>query len=694
MAQGKFSRPRGSGDDQATQKLPPLPRQEAYLPVALDLPEDMPVYDPLFDLAEAQEAPLPPLGEELTEEGFRQVSGQEERYEDDFYEEDDPQPGFFQKNGKILLVSVCLFLLIAIGGIIAFVLFSSAGDPYGNVILNNVTVAGVNIGGLTRTEAERLVEATFADRYGHNDMVVSLPQDTLYLSPEKTGAKLDVAAAVNEAFQYGRTGTEAEQQAAYNMSLTSNHTIGLLPYLNLDENYIRGELELYASQFGSTLAQSSYKMEGDMPELSADKFDPEAPAQNLVITLGTPGLGLDIDKLFNDILDAYSFNRFEVTVKEIAPEALPDALDMEAIYEEFYIAPVNATVDMQKYVPVPGIYGYEFDLEAAQKLVNEAQYGDIVTIPMRYIEPDIMEDEVFFRDVLGQCQTPHTTNEKRNSNLELACEALNGLVLNPGDSFSFNEVLGERTQERGYQSAPSYASGEVVDSVGGGICQVSSTLYWCTLLSDLEIVSRTNHSMPVTYMDLGLDATVSWKNPDFKFKNSTNFPVKLHAWVEDGYVKMEILGTDERDYYVKMETTITNVDHPTTIYEEHGPDEGYKDGQVLQNASIGYTARSYKVKYNKDTDEEISKDFEARSQYKRVDKIVVKIVEPEKPTETTTPETTVPPTTEATAPPTTEATQPTEPTSPETTPPTETQAPTEAPTQQPEYPGENDTEIG
>ncbi len=678
MAQGKFSRPRSPGEDQPTQVLPQLSQQEPLLPVNLDLPEDMPVYDPLLE-EPVQPQPLPPREEEPVPEddGY---------YDEEFYEDDEPEPSFFQRYGKVLLVSLCLFLLIGIGCIIGFVMFSSASDPYNNLILNNVTVAGVNIGGLSRTEAERLVEATFSDRYGHTDMVITLPQETLRLSPEKTGARLDVAAAVNEAFQYGRTGTEAEQKAAYQMSLTSNHTIGLLPYLNLDQDYIRDELQLYASQYGTVLSQTKYRLEGEQPELECDRYDPEAPGQSLVITMGTPGLGLDIDKLFNDILDAYSFSRFEVTVKEMAPDALPDALDMEAIYEEFYIEPVNASVDMQKYEPIPGSYGYHFDLEAAQRLLDKASYGETITIPMEVIEPEILEDDVFFRDVLGQCQTPHTTNENRNTNLEIACAALDGLVLNPGDSFSFNEVLGERTEEKGYQSAPSYANSNVVDSLGGGICQVSSTLYWCTLLADLEIVSRTNHSMPVTYMDLGLDATVSWKQPDFKFKNNSNFPIMLQAKVEGGYVKMEILGTDERDYYVKMEATITSVDHPETIYEEHGPEDGYKDGQILQSPSVGYTARSYKIKYDKETGEEISRDFEARSQYKRVDKIVVKLVTPTEPTEETQPtettpvETTPPTQPQETEPPTEASTVPQETTAPTEVPASETAAATEPPT--------------
>ena len=161
--------------------------------------------------------------------------------------------------------------------------------------------------------------------------------------------------------------------------------------------------------------------------------------------------------------------------------------------------------------------------------------------------------------------------------------------------------------------------------MGGGICQCSSTLYYCTLLADLEIVDRINHGLPVTYMDYGMDATVSWGGPDFKFRNSNNFPIKLKAEVSDGFVKMQILGTDEKDYYVKMEYEFTGWEYHETVYEEHDKDSGYYDGQVLQGGSDGIYVKTYKCKYDKKTNELLTREFEARSHYKRVDKVVVRI---------------------------------------------------------------------
>ena len=682
MAKGKFSQPRDRSEESRA-------IEQTFRQVTGQEEPQRPAQSPSDYPAAASEPPFPADPEP----------------EEEFYEEEEPDfwerlLDYVSKNKKIVLVAVCAVVLIAILGTIAFVLIGSAADPYDGKILNNVVVAGVNVGGMTKSEAEAAVERVTDQTFTREDMVVALPEETLRLSPSDTGAKLDVKAAVKAAYNYGRTGSSAERDAAYEASLTGNYTIGLLPYLNLDEEYIQGQLEEYASQFGSVLTQSTYEMEGDMPELEADKFDENAPCQTLLLTIGTPGLALDIDAIYNQILDAYSFNRFLVEVEEAAPEAVPDPLDLDAIYAEVCREPVNASVDMQSYEPIPGVYGYEFDLEKAKELVSQAEYGDTIGIPMTYVEPEILDEEVFFRDVLGEYRTAHTNNENRNTNLRLACEALNGLVLNPGEEFSYNEALGERTAEKGYKPAPAYSGIKTIDSIGGGICQGSSTLYYCVLLADLEVTFRVNHGFVSSYIPYGLDATVSWGYPDFKFKNNTNFPIQIVAEMSGGYVSMQILGTDERDYYVKMEYVISSVNDYETEYEyyEFDNEEGYEDGDVIQNGVTGYYVKTYKCKYNKETDELISRDFEANSTYKTVNKIIA-VVEPEETEPETEPSTeATEPSTEATEPPTeateppTQATEPsteaTEPPTQATEPPTETTAP---PTQETEAPTEATT---
>ena len=574
---------------------------------------------------------------------------------------------FVDNNQKPVMVALCAAALVLIISLIAIFVVNVSGDPYGKRILNNVTVAGVNVGGMRKSDAITAVRAVTDQTYTKQDMVVTLGDTILRLSPGDTGAKLDVKAAVNAAYDYGRTGSKAERQAAYQASLTGSHIIGLLPYLNLKEDYIKGVLEDYAGTAGSLLTQTTYALEGDVPELGTDKFDEDlAPQLTLVITMGTPGVNFNVKSLLNQILDAYSMNVFTVEAEDAQAGAEPDAVDLQAIYDEVCVKPVDATVNMQTFKAIPGSYGYDFDLVAAQKQVSAAQYGEIVRIPMEYVAPEIMDDDVFFRDVLGSTRTPHSNNANRTNNLELACKALNGVVLNPGETFSFNDTLGERTTAKGYKSAPAYSGNDLINQVGGGICQVSSTLYCSTLLADLEIVSRTNHGFPVSYIDYGMDATVSWRSPDFKFRNNTNYPIKIEASVSGGYVNVQILGTDEKDYYVEMSYVISETYKPDTEYKDFKADnpEGYKDGDVIEEGTTGYLVKTYKSKYNRATGVLISKDFVANSQYKTVNRVVARVeAEPTEPstapsTEPSTAPTTPTPSTEPSTAPTTPSTEP------------------------------------
>ena len=713
MAQGKFSQPRPNRDEdrqieeafrQVTGQSPRNPRPQRN-------PED----EALIDLLSQEDAfpsqePQMPLPEDgflpLEEDGFTSF---QQTHEEPGYiptvTNQDPEPddcdpeesdwvdramAFVESHKKWVLAGVSAFALVLLISVMAVFLFSSS-DPYDNRILDNVYLADVSVGGMTKKEAAEALRKTLGQSYAKTDMILDLGDLTLPLFAKSAKVTVDVKAAAKAAFDYGRTGSQAEQEQALSDAMSGPQVLSLLPYLKMDTQYLQTTLQAYADQAGSTLKQTAYTLEGEQPELATDKFDEKAPTQTLVITMGNPGVGFDTATVYQQVLESYGHHRFQVKVQTFSHDTQPDPLDWEAVQKAVCIEPVDVTLNMQTFQPIPGSYGYDFDLEAAQKAVEEAEFGQEVRIPMRYVAPEVLEDDVLYRDVLGEYQTKHTSNANRNTNLRLACEALNGKILKPGESLSFNDTLGKRTTDKGYKPAPAYAGQELVDQVGGGICQVSSTLYYSVLLADLDVLSRINHGLVPSYIPYGLDATVSWGGPDFKFRNSTNFPIKIEAQVTDGYVKIRILGTEERDYYVKMEYKITATQEPETEYQDfpHDNDKGYKDGDVIQEGTTGYTVKTYKLKYNRKTNELISRDFEANSQYQSVKKIVAR-VEPEEttapteaptqpPTEAPTTQPTTPPTTQPTEPatqPTTPSTEPVETTQPVTTPSQETTAPT------------------
>ena len=563
-----------------------------------------------------------------------------------------PSESPFAQNRKIILISVCavaaVLLISAIIGIWFF--FGNPGDDH--LILNNVMVSGINLGGMTKKQAEEALHEATDHTYTQMDMVVELPDNTIHFSPADTGAQLDVKEVVKAAYEYGRTGSRAEREAIREAALTTTHHIPLLNYLNLNLEYIKGELDAYGAAFNSTYVPSSVSFDIDVPVLDAGnpKFKEDAPCQIMTLTIGMPGRHINMESLYNQILDAYSFNKFHVTAQMDGEEKLPDPLDIDALYTAFRVEPTNAYLDFVTTEVVPEVYGYDFDLEQAKLLMEQAKYGDTVEIPFRFLLPEIHGDglsELLFRDVLGAFKTEHTTNENRNNNLRLACEKINGFVLNPGETFDFNTVVGERTSAAGYKYADAYSAGLTVKTLGGGICQVSSTLYYCTLLADLEIVTRSPHSYVSSYMPMGTDATVSWGGPHFAFKNSTNYPIRIEAKVEEGFVHVQLVGTDEKDYYIEMEYEIIGSESPETVYRDLAEDnpDGYEDGDVIVTAYKGYTVKTYKVKYDKETGELISRDYDRTSRYKKRDKVIARI---EKPTE---PPTEAPDDSDATTPP-------------------------------------------
>ncbi|MFR6425641.1 MAG: VanW family protein [Oscillospiraceae bacterium] len=158
------------------------------------------------------------------------------------------------------------------------------------------------------------------------------------------------------------------------------------------------------------------------------------------------------------------------------------------------------------------------------------------------------------------------------TNVKLAAEKINGVILQPGQTFSYNDVLGQRTKANGFKEAGAYSGGQVVQEVGGGICQVSSTLYYCAMVSNLKINTRTCHYFPVAYIEPGMDATVSWGGPEFKFTNSREYPIEIKAYVEKNSITVEIWGTDVDGSYVKMSYTANGLRATTyrTVYDKDG----------------------------------------------------------------------------------------------------------------------------
>lgn len=490
--------------------------------------------------------------------------------------------GFWKKLGIGTAIATALALACALG----IPAVTRIMDPYNGQIVSDVSVGGVEIGGLTKGEAKKALQAAFGEQFSQKTMEINFseagtvleklniryPANSLLISPEESHAKLDAAAAVKAAYALGRT------------DLDGSRTMSLLPYLGLDEAAIRSVADSYAQQLAQLYRDSSYTIQGTAPDVA--NYDESAPCQTVTLFRGYPGIEIDADALYNEILEGYNTGSFAVSYQGTVSAKKPVSPDLDGLWEQTRLAPEDPSVDLTSYQVIPGVHGYEFDLAEARQQFQNLAYGESTLISLHYTNPEIADEDAYFQDVLGHCETPHGDNENRNGNLRKACELLDGLVLQPGQELSYNEALGPRTKELGWLPAPAYSGTKLVDSPGGGICQVSSTLYLASVYSELTIVERHNHGYPVSYIPLGMDATVSWGFADLKIRNDSPMPVKIQAEESDGYVRVSILGTETRDYNVEMSYTVG-----------------------------GRYVRTYMSKIDKETGEVISKEPYALSGY-------------------------------------------------------------------------------
>ncbi len=474
-------------------------------------------------------------------------------------------------------VIVLALLLVLIAGLVAACLL----DPLDCRMAEGVTIGGLDVGGKNLFQTWKAVTGAVDDTVGREPLKVQLPQEVLTIDPKETGIQVDSLKAAWDAYQVGRKTGAGEKE------------LKLSRYLQLDEETVISRLEAYAEKYDTNLTAPTWKLRGQVPDLSTATYDPEAAGQTVELTLGLPDQHLNVDEAFAQILAAYdnSLVGMQDLTLDVTADKLPEEPNLEEIYKTCYLSAKDDSLDLDTYELVPGSFGYHFDMEKAKEMVAQADFGGVVSIPMEAFPPEIYGEAVYFRDVLGDCETKHSADENRNVNLALVCQLLDGYVIQPGEEFSYNMAVGERTEERGFKPATVFSGNVKTKDFGGGVCQGSTTLYNCLLEADMEIIERHGHGALVSYVKLGLDAAVNWlTKTDLIFKNNSHFPVKIQAELSDGYMKMKLLGTDERDYYIKMEAT------------------SYLEGDY-------YYACSFKCKYDKETDELISRDREVFSSY-------------------------------------------------------------------------------
>ena len=558
------------------------------------------------------------------------------------------------KKGK---AAITIISIIIVFSIIGFGIFAYTTDMliFNRTVKVKTIMAGVDITGMSYEDAVNAVKNATDSTYSQLNMTVILDDKQIMLSPQITNISFDVEKAV---------------KAACRAKASEGEYFDLVTYLNLNEVALKDELGKLIDSVFVKMIPSTYEIRGQVPDLITTE-EPEV-GKTMIVTLGYPGAEITLDTLYQEVIAAYNKNEFRV--KQSTKYVEPIIPNIEEAKTTHCIDPISATLNKTTFEITDHKYGYSFDENVILDALAQKQYGQVIQVDFKRIRPEVTREDLeakLFCDVLGEyTATYYSSPRTRDVNLRLSCEKINNIILLPGEVFDYNTALGERTPATGWKMANGYSGMETVLEYGGGICQASSSLYYCALIADLEIVTRHCHGFISAYMPPGMDATVSWGGPDFRFKNNMEYPIKIEASAEGGSVTVRLLGTDTKDYYVKMEYEQYNMVWWQREYVEMTKEEaaakGYKDGRVICTPYNGSTVQTYKVKYSKATNEIISRTEEALSIYNCRNYKICKIIDKDEDKETDNPGTDTPvDPTDPTDP--TESTTPTSP--PETEPP-------------------------
>ena len=447
----------------------------------------------------------------------------------------------------ILIVVLVLLVALAGGGLYGAYRVSQLDTNYPNLSVN-----GIAVGGLTREQTvDALKAGGWETRISTPLTVTTLGGQSFTVDPLKSGVLQTTEAIADYAYSYGRGGNLLEDFVNY-IQCRFRPTELEHPEQNADRAYLSDCIAKNRADIEAVLGDAEYT--------------PDYEAEKLVLRKGWGQLQLDEEGLTEAIIAALQAGKNELSYDILASELT--APDFDAIHTELLKEPKDARFsDDGHFDVIDEVVGCRFDVGNARELWDAAAPAEEVDIPMSVTWQALTGQQLrdsLYPDLLGTCTTNYwNSTDNRISNVELASSKIDGLILYPGDVFSYNEVVGQRTEEAGFLPAPAYVDGDVKDEIGGGACQVSSTLYAATLFAFLETVERTNHYFPVHYMQLGTDATVTIPDEggnvmDFKFRNSRNYPIKIVAYStldEENYFRdltFEIWGTLEDDDYMPV----------------------------------------------------------------------------------------------------------------------------------------------
>ncbi|MDY3929647.1 MAG: VanW family protein [Clostridia bacterium] len=468
-----------------------------------------------------------------------------------------------------------------------------------NEVADNVYVAGVDLGKMNSKEAR---EAIFGVLNEDDIFTVVSGGKNAQISAEEISLKVNTDETVNNAMGVGKNSNPFKNSFDRIRLKFSKVDIPLI--LSYDEDALHKVLFDFGTTINGESTEPQYEFGDDY----------------VTIIPGTPGQNHDTSAAQEEFINAVSMGKKD-DIAVTLNYAQIQKLDTDTVYNELVKEPKEASYeknDEGKIIVKEHSVGVKLDkskLDAAVKEVNE---GREAKCEAEIIKPSKTKEDLeanLFSTTLGTYTTDFSNSSaNRAHNVKKASDSIDGVILMPGDSFSYNNTIGNPSLKNGYKVASVFENGKSVEGVGGGVCQVSSTLYSAVLYADLSVTERHNHSLPVAYVPKGQDATVSYGSLDFKFKNSTDYPIKISSKVNGRKLTVSIIGgkySDNRK--VELNHQLVSTIAPT---EKQTEDSSLAAGtkKVVSSGKNGYVVDTYKTVYkngSKDSSKKIT-----RSTYK------------------------------------------------------------------------------
>ena len=482
-----------------------------------------------------------------------------------------------KRKRNIFIIILVVFILVAFA--IFSTIFSLLNINNENM-MTGISINNIDISGLSKDEAKEKVENVLNEKISKEIKVIYGEYEST-INPKIIDAKFDTNKAIEDAYGIGRNGNIIINNYNILFSLIGKKDIETKVIINEEET--EKLIKDIGANLPGALVETSYYIEDS----------------NLIITKGKEGLVINSEKLLELVYEKLNNKNINQEYIEIPIEVKkPEEIDLQKIHDEIYKEPQNAYYIKEPFEIHAEIDGVDFNIEEAKQIINSEEKEEY-TIPLKITKPEITINKIgteAFPNLLSTFTTKYDkTNTNRTTNLQLAINKINGVVLMPDEEFSYNKIVGERTISAGYKEAKIYSNGEVVDGLGGGICQISSTLYNTVLLANLEITERRNHQFVTSYLPAGRDATVVYGSQDFKFKNNRKYPVKIEASLNSGIAKISLYGVkEENDYTVTFETrTVSAIPYKTKYINDNTIEEGTE--KVQQKGVNGLITETYKV---------------------------------------------------------------------------------------------------